>query len=173
MPLANVLERCPFPLVTTGRAMVADWPVTSLAPQIERPRLGRHRQIALKLLMDPRLNSRCPPRLRPLPSLALNVLLLGDTYRHGFLDSHHKDLVQEDRRRCQWRRHANPGLPRGHRGQRSRLFLDLYRGASPDETPGHYQGAPRGMLPLDTLLPGKPSSNNVSPRSPSSAVPNP
>lgn len=59
--------------------MVADWPVTSLAPQIECPRLGRHRQIALKLLMDPRLNSRCPPRLRPLPSLALNVLLLGDT----------------------------------------------------------------------------------------------
>lgn len=174
MPLANGLERCPFSLVTTGRAMVADWPVTSLAPQIECPRLGRHRQIALKLLMDPRLNSRCPPRLRPLPSLALNVLLLGDTnIAMASSTATTKTSSKRTGAAANGAATPTPGSPEAIAANDRDFFWTYTEEPHRTRRLAIIKAHPEACCRWIPLLPGKPSSNNVSPRSPSSAVPNP
>ena len=78
MPLANVLERCPFSMVTAARVTAADWPVPSLAPPSSA--LGWSPPTDWPEIVDgPPIEQSVSPRLRPLPSLALDVLLFGDT----------------------------------------------------------------------------------------------
>jgi hypothetical protein len=104
------------------------------------------------LAVDQELSTRTPPKSRKhFPPTTNIVNWAVSLHRQDAVFSHYRyrPLAEAGEQRLYSNSNSNRGAAANTgapTGRRTRFFLDIHRGASPDTTYGDYQGTPGGMV---------------------------